>query len=127
LQKRYYNKMKFRLQRLTHVVVQQYISGERSEHPSSELVFDRSGTVTILCDQSAKGLEFDAVFIPEIQARQTTAADKELFRMKMYVLSSRARRHLTYGLTVEERGIIPPVLEMFPNRQDGRLEWMFND
>lgn len=64
-----------------------YLSGE-----NPEIGFDDPG-VTILTYQSAKGLEFDAVFLPALnEARNDPGAPET--RMAFYVLTSRARERL---------------------------------
>lgn len=74
-------------------VVQTYAHADREEHPPDDLVFDRGGSVTVLNFQSAKGLEFDAVFIID-PFDGTAGASSELSRMQMYVMASRARHYL---------------------------------
>ena len=49
--------------------VQTYASGSKV-HIADALNFDKEGTVTVLNRASCKGLEFDAVFIPEISSMQ---------------------------------------------------------
>ncbi len=51
------------------------------------------GGITLLCYQSAKGLEFDIVFIPELQKYGADPTDP-IARMTFYVLISRARQRL---------------------------------
>jgi len=77
--------------------------------------FDSPG-IKLVQFQSAKGLEFDAVFIPEVNQLQL---DLEALDTKMmfYVLLSRAREHLfiTYSGTDK-----PKLLKLFP---DELVEW----
>jgi superfamily I DNA/RNA helicase len=121
LQIKYFNKLQHRLKDLKGVRVQRYTSGD-SEHDAESLEFDRPGTVTVLCDNSCKGLEFDAVFIPEVQARRWDPASVDHMRMQFYVLSSRARRNLTF-LYEAKTGEQVPILEHFPSRDSDILEW----
>jgi superfamily I DNA/RNA helicase len=65
--------------------VQQYASGEGLDQMS----FDMPG-IRILNHQSAKGLEFDTVFLPFLNEWRP-AVDAVSARMKMYVMTSRAR------------------------------------
>jgi superfamily I DNA/RNA helicase len=123
LQIKYFNKLSHRLKDLKGVKVQRYTSGDKSHGDARALEFDRPGVVTVLCDNSCKGLEFDAVFIPELQARRWDPAAIDHMRMQFYVLSSRARQHLAfmYSTAVGEK---VPILEHFPDRQSGVLEWI---
>ena len=52
------------------------------------------GVVTVLCFASAKGLEFDAVFLPELQTIDVKGRERDTIRMNLYVMCSRARTHL---------------------------------
>lgn len=62
---------------------------------SASLAFDQPGTVTVLCFSSAKGLEFDAVFLPELQTLRVDGAAEDFAKMTLYVMCSRARFRLT--------------------------------
>ena len=121
MQVKYYNKLYHRLKDVKGVVVQRFTSNDEAHGDADKLVFDRPGTVTVLCDSSCKGLEFDAVFIPEIQARSWSPAKVTHMRMNLYVLSSRARHHLTY-LYSAAAGEQVPILDQFPSPQSGLLE-----
>jgi DNA helicase II / ATP-dependent DNA helicase PcrA len=86
--------------KLTHQLrgqyrVQTYSNKMKKEHPVEDLVFDSKGTVTVLNRQSCKGLEFDAVFIPELQTYSVDGSNETGFKMNMYVMCSRARLDLT--------------------------------
>jgi superfamily I DNA/RNA helicase len=72
--------------------------------------FSRPG-VTVLCYQSAKGLEFDTVFLPELQTLTHDINSPE-FRMLFYVMISRAREMLYLAYSGEER---PAVANAFPS------------
>jgi DNA helicase II / ATP-dependent DNA helicase PcrA len=123
IQKRYFNKLSHRLKDLTGVRVQRFTNGDPEYKDATKLVFDKPGTVTVLCDQSSKGLEFDAVFIPELQERRWDPASIDQMRMQMYVLCSRARRHLEFLYSAPD-GERPPVLNHFPAPESGILEWI---
>ncbi|MEJ1180990.1 MULTISPECIES: AAA family ATPase [unclassified Pseudarthrobacter] len=71
------------------IPVQQYVSGNRQH---SLVGFD-SPALTLLHYKSLKGLEFDALFVPELQqvAGDVTSAAT---RMMFYVVMSRARNEL---------------------------------
>jgi len=77
--------------------------------------FDQAG-ITVVNYQSAKGLEFDTVFIPELQAMPYDFAKPET-KMMFYVLLSRAREELYLTYSGGER---PACLSAFP--QD-HLDW----
>ena len=123
MQTKYYNKLVYRLRDVKGVHVQRFTSGDAEHGDADDLTFDRPGTVTVLCDNSCKGLEFDAVFVPEIQARRWEPVAIDHMRMQFYVLSSRARQHLAfmYSAKVGER---VPILDHFPGRDAGLLEWI---
>jgi DNA helicase IV len=73
-------------------------SGEddiRKEYEKAEnLKFDQGGIVTIVAKASCKGLEFDAVFIPDLQEVAVDPSSIDEFKMEMYVMTSRARAQL---------------------------------
>jgi DNA helicase IV len=86
IQRRLYRELE---SRKLSIPVQQYISGNRAH---SVLDFD-SPAVTLVHYKSLKGLEFDTLFVPELQqvtADPTSAAT----RMMFYVVMSRARDEL---------------------------------
>lgn len=90
LQKRIYNKLKHQLSS-TGLKVQLYDSKLKNEDC---LAFDEPGTITVLCYSSSKGLEFDTVFLPELQALRLTGVDEDYAKMNLYVMCSRARSNL---------------------------------
>jgi superfamily I DNA/RNA helicase len=88
-----------RLKDKTKNPVQVYLSQDPREAKLPTINFAKPG-VKIVTHQSAKGLEFHAVFLPELNTyRGDPKADDT--RMKMYVLSSRAKRVLHIGYTGE--------------------------
>jgi superfamily I DNA/RNA helicase len=123
LQIKYFNKLTHRLKDIKGVKVQRFTSGDTVFGDATKLEFDRPGVVTVLCDSSCKGLEFDAVFVPELQARRWDPASIDQMRMQFYVLSSRARQHLSYVYSAAQ-GESVPILDYFPGRQSGLLEWI---
>lgn len=122
-QVKYFNKLAHRLKDLPNIKVQRFTSGDKTYGKAENLEFDRPGTVTVLCDNSCKGLEFDAVFVPELQERKWDPASIDHMRMQFYVLSSRARQHLTF-ICSAAAGEQVPILEHFPDRKSGVLEWV---
>lgn len=99
LRKQLYNKLAHRL-RGSGIDVQSYTStiGDPC-NDADRLSFDRGGVVTILCFASAKGLEFDTVFLPELQSFPVDSERREEARMNMYVMTSRAREYLFMLIT----------------------------
>ena len=117
--KEFFRKLEARLQNIKGVKVQGFKSGGGT----ALLEFDKGGCVTVLCDQSAKGLEFDAVFIPEMQARAFSPTERTAMKMMLYVLASRARTHLTFLYTALP-GELCPFFDIFPEKNTGLLEWV---
>lgn len=74
-------------------IVQTYSNKERKDHPPERLKFDKGGSVTVLNSQSAKGLEFDSVFIVD-PFIDNGGASAEQAKMQLYVMASRAREYL---------------------------------
>lgn len=89
--RRLFNKLKHRL-RGSGIRVQEYDSEDQDD---DELKFDEPGTISALCFSSSKGLEFDAVFLPELQTLRVDGAEEDHASMMLYVMSSRARSQLT--------------------------------
>ena len=76
--------------------VQCYSSGAKDDFFSNEgnLIFDSPPSITIVHSQSAKGLEFDIVFLVNMSSLQSRdSGEVESFK-KLYVTSSRARQKL---------------------------------
>jgi DNA helicase IV len=115
-----YNKLQHRLRGKYRV--QTYSSKEKykDEHPVDDLVFDKKGTLTVINRQSCKGLEFDAVFIPEIQAIPIDGSNLDTFKMNMYVMCSRARQAL-YLLYASSTGQEPDIVSYLPDKSTGIL------
>ena len=85
LQKKFVN----RLDGKTKNRVQHYVGGQGAD--ANTLDFDAPG-IKIVNYPSTKGLEFDAVFIPELQA--SDGWQREITDMQLYVMLSRARDRL---------------------------------
>jgi superfamily I DNA/RNA helicase len=90
-------KMYNRLKDKTKNPVQVYMSQKPGETPLPKIDFGAPG-VKIVTHASAKGLEFHAVFLPQINTYWGDPASDDV-KMKMYVLSSRARRVLNLSYT----------------------------
>lgn len=97
--------------------VQKYSSGQ---DPAS-VDFHKGGCITVICDKSCKGLEFDAVFIPQLQSYITEGADEDFFRMKMYVMISRAKFFVQ--MSFSECTTNPQALKMLPPPEQDLLIW----
>jgi DNA helicase IV len=122
VRKRYHEELEERLEE-HGLYVQTYASNDYRWKDTSLLRFDEGGTVTILNKQSCKGLEFDAVFIPELQ-RIDVADDNTLaFKMEMYVMCSRARKTLVL-MTQNSSGQELPIMRHFPRKEENIVEYI---
>lgn len=79
---------------LPNYLIQYYSSKEPKL--SEKLLFDSEGqgVLTVLNRKSCKGLEFDIVFLPELQNYNIDDDNETAFKMNMYVSCSRARTDL---------------------------------
>jgi superfamily I DNA/RNA helicase len=109
--KKFFNKLAFRLQG-SDVKVQTYSSQVEAHKDASKLKFEKPGTITILCFASSKGLEFDTVFLPELQNLPLGDGQPDQIRMNMYVMASRARREL--WLTIDDDTGTHGIWELLP-------------
>jgi superfamily I DNA/RNA helicase len=101
--KSYYN----RLSGKTRNPVQGYLSG--ADGRAFKLDFSKPG-IKLVTWASAKGLEFDTVFLPELQTFRGNPTD-DAFRMQMYVLASRAKQRLFLQYSGEG---VPALIESLP-------------
>ena len=76
--------------------------------------------VTVICGESCKGLEFDHVFIPQLQLYSITEAERLFVSMKFYVMSTRARSGLYFSYSESEDP--PAVLDLFPDSESGLIK-----
>jgi DNA helicase IV len=102
--------------------VQTFASGSKV-HSAEVLRFDREGVVTVLNKQSCKGLEFDAVFIPELENIRVDDGNLNAFKMEMYVMCSRARSYLALILSNSGKESLP-VSAYLPDENAGVLEYI---
>ncbi len=105
---------------LEHYHVQTYTSQDYRN--SDNLIFDKQGVVTVLNRKSCKGLEFDTVFVPQIQNLKTDDSNETTFKMNMYVVCSRARSELIFmcnAKSLEEVG----VLKYLPSESTGLINY----
>jgi len=96
------NALKYLQERRVPNPIQLYQSGN-SKH--DEVNFEQPG-IRIFAYKSAKGLEFDAVFLPSVE-NAFAAEMTDIQRMQFYVLASRSRQELVLLQTGSE---LPPFL-----------------
>jgi superfamily I DNA/RNA helicase len=110
--RKFFNKLAHRLKD-TSIRVQTYVSdrGDENNDPRRH-VFEKGGSITVLCFASSKGLEFDSVFLPELQTLPVNNASEMTTKMNLYVMCSRARRKLVLMISDPERG--NPVWRFLP-------------
>ena len=102
--------------------VQTFASGSKV-HSAEVLRFDREGVVTVLNKQSCKGLEFDAVFIPELENIKVDDGNLNAFKMEMYVMCSLARSYLALISSNSGEESLP-VSAYLPDKNAGILEYI---
>jgi len=78
-------------------------------HKDAEVDFDSPG-IKLVTYASSKGLEFDTVFLPELQEVYYNRNAPDEIRRMLFVLTSRARERLVLAY----RGDTLPLLEVFP-------------
>jgi len=83
------------------VEIQSYSSKDKTLK-AEKLTFDKPGRVTLLNSASAKGLEFDAVFIIDPGALMSLGSGDLNVKMTLYVLCSRSRNFLNIMLVENE-------------------------
>ena len=123
VRKQLINRLGSRLKESTTLKLQSYSSKDKEWNDSDKLEFDKGGVITVLNKQSCKGLEFDAVFLPELQSVSVAPDDKDQFMMEMYVMTSRARRLVTLMYS-NEGDSVPAILSYIPSRNSGLLEYV---
>ncbi len=111
VRKSLFNRLKEKLQG-EKIEVQSYSSSDK-ELKAEELTFDKPGHVTVLNAASAKGLEFDAVFIVDPGMLMASGSADLHVKMTMYVLCSRARSFLNVMLLDDDNS--QKLLQWVPN------------
>ena len=115
--KEIYNRLKDNLdEKYFNVQTYAYYEGK-----ASKLIFDEKG-ITILNLESIKGLEFDAVFIPYLENRDTDSDNIEIIKMNMYVMCSRARNFLAL-MMIDYSSNPLPMMNLLPAENKGILEY----
>lgn len=104
--KRAYKELENRCQK-AGITLQYYSSKESKNLP----VFDSKGSITLLCGKSVKGVEFDAVFVPQLTKYRTDGVNTAFVKMNFYVLSTRARKLLQFSYT--DATLPPDILSVF--------------
>jgi DNA helicase IV len=106
IQRRAYREL---AERKLPIPIQQYLSGN-PEH--RELDFE-SAAVTLVHYKSLKGLEFDTLFVPELQ-QLTTDVTSAATRMMFYVVMSRARDelHLSWSGASDAPAIVSELKDL---------------
>ncbi|MET3160007.1 AAA family ATPase [Bradyrhizobium diazoefficiens] len=112
---RSYNKLLMRVERSkAKAKVQMYVNGDKDRQASS-LDFESADTVTVLHQQSAKGLEFDVVFFVGLQRMDLGISGGLNERMALYVMCSRARSELFLAFSeLDASGAMPPSMALMP-------------
>ena len=105
--------------------VQSYDYNDKDYKDPSKLTFDEGGIISVFTRSMSKGLEFDAVFVVEMQSILVDPEKIDEFRMNMYVLTSRARNNLTLMLNIDnnENDIDPQILKYLPEPEKEILEY----
>ncbi|WP_300459481.1 AAA family ATPase [Desulfobacula sp.] len=92
-----------------------YTYANQLGNKNKPIAFDRGGIV-VINSKSAKGLEFDDVFIVELDKFLLAGPRDERFRKEMYVLISRARERLFFLMDATLPGTITKkILDEFPD------------
>ena len=122
MRKKYFNALEERLKNFESISVQTYSYDHMKYNDPECLCFDDGGIISVFNKQSCKGLEFDAVFLPELQQIDMSPDSIDQFRMEMYVMISRARKRvfLMYTNTGEDE---PKILNYLPEYQSKLMEW----
>ena len=118
IRKKYVNAIKKKCEKSNNLIVQSYQWGDDEKKDANHLKHDTGGYITILTKYNSKGLEFDAVFIPELQGYTIDAGNDDVFKMEMYVLTSRARSSLFLIYTNEDVSTYPKILEYLPIKEN---------
>lgn len=109
VRKSMFNRLNSKLE-AKEIKVQSY-SSKDEELKADNLDFDVPGRVTVINSASAKGLEFDTVFLIDPGALVSIGSGDLDAKMAMYVLSSRPRRFLNVMLVADanSKKLMKPV------------------
>lgn len=118
----YNSSMKSFLNRLkgkTANPVEVYSSNSTVSQLAPSVDFSKPG-IKVINWQSAKGLEFDTVALLELQQYKNNDSSAESFRMKMYMLTSRAKRELYFMYSGEGE---PAIIRTLPLSEGLLDDW----
>ncbi len=91
-----------------------YVNGDKNRR-ASDLDFESTDTITILHQQSAKGLEFDIVFFVGLQRMDMGVSGGLNERMALYVMCSRARSELFLAFSeLDASAAMPAAMALMP-------------
>lgn len=104
-------------------LVQGYVSQDEEYGNARSLRFNRSNVMTVLHHQSAKGLEFDSVFVVDLD-RYGEIFDHEVTDLakKLYVTCSRPKNFLFFGVDARNQQL-PPFLKLLPATESEFLDY----
>lgn len=120
--KKIYNKLSFNLKE-TSYCVQAYVSQNARSNSfdpafsESNLRFDVPNIVTVVTDKSVKGLEFDIVFLLDLESLEVADDGAEESAKNLFVCCSRARSELFLCCVAPGR-TPPPILGFLPLRTE---------
>jgi len=104
------------------LTVQSYDFDDPDWKEADNLKFDKGGVISIFTRHMSRGLEFDAVFIVEMQSIKVEPAHIDEFRMSMYVLTSRARSNLFLMLNSND-DTDPVILSYLPEKKEDLIKY----
>ncbi len=111
-----------------NIRVQGYVSGRG--HPLSDiknLIFDAPPSITIVHSQSAKGLEFDVVFLLKLDSLVShDFGEMDSFK-RLYVASSRARSLLVGFIRATEETGLPTATRLLPEPIENICDYKCNE
>jgi len=99
--------------------LQTYSFKDKKATKPQDLKFDVKG-IGVFNKESCKGLEFDTVFLPELQNFKIDDKGTTDFKMNMYVMCSRARSNL-YLMISNEGEVDPSVCEYLPMEESEEI------
>lgn len=99
--------------------VEVYSSNSTVSRLAPSVDFSKPG-IKVINWQSAKGLEFDTVALLELQQYKNNESSAESFRMKMYMLTSRAKRELYFMYSGEGE---PAIIQTLPLSEGLLDDW----
>lgn len=121
LRQKFIQALEEKFKKTTNIKIQSYYSRDANHKDAKKMVFDKGGIVTVITKDHCKGLEFDTVFIPELQEVSIDPSKIEQFKMEMYVMTSRARKNL-FLMYTNEGNVEPEVLKYLPKKEQNLLE-----